>query len=433
METNLHTTAPKGPGISARIWLVVAYTFFAVYAAGLMVLLSFYPASEPPENIFIFAGMITLYGILTTLPILLVIGYQGNQLATLTAKIREDLWLCGLDTQQLESKMHAFNQKNSWSAFVLPTILILIFLGVMWSFFLMPGGAIGLKESLGTGSEQSIPGMLEKIVESPSVIFTTFLGAYFYTLMVSIRRWTRADLTTGVLWRINIRLAVALLVGFLLAAPTTQEGSVPSNLLLVLGFLGGIVPDTVLRWLTQQARRVFSPGDRNMGGLFRSSNLQEKIEGINFWQVDRLFEEGIESIQDLAVKEIPDLLINTRFDTPQILYWVDQALLSNQVGERTHLFQGAFIKTASDLSDLAEKNKQDLEKVLQAIQDGQATDGAENSAYVITLPLLENIIEGLRNGPNLPYAREYWRNTRSPQRRAEKLTRLYKLDHTEIL
>ncbi|HSF80998.1 MAG TPA: hypothetical protein VLA49_07175, partial [Anaerolineales bacterium] len=369
-------------------------------------------------------------GILSTLPMLLVIGYQRNQLAILTAKIREDLWLCGLDAQQLESKMDAFNQKNSWSAFVLPTILILIFLGVMWSFFLMPEGAIGLRESLLKGGELSIPGMLEQIVESPSVIFTTFLGAYFYTLMVSIRRWTRADLTTGVLWRINIRLAVALLLGFLLAAPTTKEGSVSSYLLPVLGFLGGIVPDTVLRWLTQQARKAFSPEDRNMGGLFRSSNLQEKIEGLNFWQVDRLFEEGIESLQDLAVKEIPDLLINTRFDTPLILYWVDQALLSNQAGGQWHLFQAAYIRTASGLMELAGEDQGGLAQVLKAIQDGQGNrpneqgDRAENGTYTMSLPLLQNIVVGLRNGPNLPYAREYWRNTSTPQRRAAKLAEL---------
>ena len=127
-------------------------------------------------------------------------------------------------------------------------------------------------------------------------------------------------------------------------------------------------------------------------------------------------------------------MIETRFDTPHVLYWVDQALLSNQVGDQMQLFEGAFIKTASDLIDLAERDGQDLGKVLNAIQDGQqnrpagqATDGAENGAGAMTLPLLENIVEGLRNGPNLPYAREYWRNTNTPQRRAEKLAELDKL------
>lgn len=140
------------------------------------------------------------------------------------------------------------------------------------------------------------------------------------------------------------------------------------------------------------------------------------------------------------MKEIPDLLIETRFDTPHLLYWVDQALLSNQVGEYTHLFQGAFIKTASDLTGLAEKNEQDLEKVLQAIQDGQqirpngpAADGAEAGPLDMTLGLLENIVQGLKNGPNLPYAREYWRNTSSPQRRAAKLAELDNLLSSETL
>lgn len=444
METNLETTAKQPGQLSARIWLVVAYALFTIYAAGLfggIILPNGLKVGEVSlEELFIYMGFITLYGILTTLPMLMVIGYQRNQLATLKSKIREDLWLCGLDSRQLTSKMGAFGERNSWGAYVLPAVLTMIFLAVMWSYFLMPVGQSGLIKSLSGGTPApSIPNMMRDIASSTSVIMMTFLGAYFYILSVLIRRWLQSDLTTGVLWKINVRLAVALLVGFLLAAAApgaakADAAGLDHKVLLMIGFLAGIVPDTVLRWLTQQARRIISPKGESTGRLFTPSDLQEKIEGLNFWQVDRLFEEGIESVQDLAMKEIPDLLIETRFDTPHVLYWVDQALLSNQVGDQMQLFEGAFIKTASDLIDLAERDGQDLGKVLNAIQDGQqnrpagqATDGAENGAGAMTLPLLENIVEGLRNGPNLPYAREYWRNTNTPQRRAEKLAELDKL------
>jgi hypothetical protein len=316
----------------------------------------------------------------------------------------------------------------------------MIFLAVMWSYFLMPGGHSGLINSLtGATPEPAIPAMMQDIASSTSVIMVTFLGAYFYILSVLIRRWQQADLTTGVLWKINVRLAVALLVGFLLAAlMTVENGSITSGILLIIGFLAGIVPDTVLRWLSQRARQRISPKGEKKGGLFMPSDLQEKIDGLNFWQVDRLFEEGIESIQDLAMKEIPDLLVETRFDTPHVIYWVDQALLSNQVGGHGHLFHDAFIKTASGLTDLAEKNGHGFEQVLNAIRDGQqsgpdgnTTDGPDNGTHIMTLPLLKNIVEGLRNGANLPCAQAYWSNTSTLERRAERLAELDRESSTE--
>jgi hypothetical protein len=431
MNLEIQSPNPEPRQLSARIWLVVAYIIFAIYAVGQMGLLTFwkdatvgnYQVVEVSlEEMIIVIGFITLYGIVTTLPMLLIISYQRHQLVTLKTKIREDLWLCGLDSRQLHSKMKAFMNKNSWGAFVLPTVLTLIYLGIMWSYFLLPEGPSGLIDD---SSNIVIPDMLEKIANKASVISLTFLGAYFYILMVLIRRWMQADLTTGVLWRINIRLAVSFLIGFLLFS--VEVGNLSLG---IVGFLAGIVPDTVLRWLSQQARSVFSSGDGKLGKLFKPSDLQEKIDGPNFWQVDRLLEEGIESVQDMAVKEIPDLLINTRFDTAQILYWVDQALLCNQAGGNTFLLHDAYIKTASDLLELAEREDEGLEDLLRAIQDGQqvkskeVADESDNEYPVITLPLLKNIVGALSNVPNLPYATEYWYNTNTPRRRADRLAQL---------
>jgi hypothetical protein len=121
METNLQTSAQQPRRISARIWLVIAYVLFAFYATALLVGFFFSGTLKVGdvslEELFIHMGFITLYGILTTLPMLMVIGYQRSQLTILTAKIREDLWLCGLDSKQLSSKMQDFRDRNSWSAF----------------------------------------------------------------------------------------------------------------------------------------------------------------------------------------------------------------------------------------------------------------------------------------------------------------------------
>jgi hypothetical protein len=168
------------------------------------------------------------------------------------------------------------------------------------------------------------------------------------------------------------------------------------------------VPDTLLRWFKQQAKKIVNLEGEDYTKLFQQSDLQ-KLGGMNFWQSDRLFDEGIESIQDLAMKDIPSLLISTRFDTSHTLYWVDQALLSNQVGNHMHLFENAFIKTASDL--LAIKNELCLENIYKPINgiknEPHASSEENNSSFeqtneIITREMVENILIAIKNGPNLP-------------------------------
>ncbi len=98
------------------------------------------------------------------------------------------------------------------------------------------------------------------------------------------------------------------------------------------------------------------------------------------------------------------------------------------------LLQDAFVKTAIDLVDQVEKEEAGLPQLLTAILDGQHTrtvdksvTESENGVPIMTVALLNNIISGLINGPNLPYAREYWHNTNTPQRRAERLAGLEKV------
>ena len=52
----------------------------------------------------------------------------------------------------------------------------------------------------------------------------------------------------------------------------------------------------------------------------------------------------------LAMTDITELLVKIRFDTPHLLYWVDQALLSHQAGEAHFpVLKKAHVLTATDL------------------------------------------------------------------------------------
>jgi hypothetical protein len=379
------------------------------------------------EMLIISIGVMLLFFFLVCLPLLMVIGYQGARKEALEKKIKEDLWLCGLDDKQLNTKLKAFAVRNSWNAFILPATVNLVFIFVMWGVVFFPEGISGFSESImgksiGAGYySPDIKALFKAMASNASPVTWAFLGAYFYTITLLIRRWLQADLTTGVLWKINVRVAVTLIVGLLL---TKVMPDIP-----IIFFLAGIVPDTIIRWLTEKAKRAINFEGEGFSKLFKPSELQEKIDGLSFWQADRLFEEGIESIQDLSMKEIPDLLISTRFDTPHLLYWVDQALLCNQVGGDIEVFKNAYIRTASNLLDLDKtKSLQNVWKSLHSEPDVTSTGSNTEPSPVIkgNIPLqkLENAILSIKNGPNIPYVQEYWRNTNSPKRRADKLAEI---------
>ncbi len=147
---------------------------------------------------------------------------------------------------------------------------------------------------------------------------------------------------------------------------------------------------------------------------------------MSFWQADRLAEESVESIQDLAMKEIPDLLIRTRFDPALLFDWVDRALLWNQVGEPTVWLQAAGIRSASQLVRLA-KREAGFENILQSMGDAQSRGRPETLGQkladeltgkvlnidqtpppLLSRLMLENVVSGLEHGPNLRYLSNYW-------------------------
>jgi len=163
--------------------------------------------------------------------------------------------------------------------------------------------------------------------------------------------------------------------------------------------------------------------DFKFSKVFSSSDLQQNIDRLSFWQADRLLEEDIENTQDLATKEIPGLLIRTRLGTQRILQWVDQALLCSQIEhpEQIQLLKQAGIHTACDLLDIYRTKDKGLPHIMQSLEPLQPSD---NKPLMITPFMLENVIIALERGPNLPYIRTYWENTRTTKSRAHVLSGL---------
>lgn len=384
-------------------------------------------------TLFCFAYSL-LFNLLVTLPLLMVVGYRGIQGAMVAEKVRTSLTLCGLPDLKVKEKLREYAEHNGFQAFLLPMAVNLVFMVLLWGMALLPRGVEGMVEYLRDNGKLKIAVDIVMLHVSTDAVAETwiFFGAYFYAITTLVRRWMQCDLTTNVLWKLNVRFAVSLLLGFLFTALFKEVESnrgQPETWVLGFAFLTGLVPDMFLRWLTGQVKRVGKVNDETVEALFTPSTLQKKISGMSFWQTDRLAEEGVESVQDLAMKEIPDLLIHTRFDPALIFDWVDRALLWNQVGKSTVWLEAAGIRSASQLVRLARRDD-GVKGILKAIGDaremarpvplpekpGEKITSRKSSGLqtipLLTREMLENVVSGLENGPNLRYICNYWAKVR---------------------
>ncbi len=369
------------------------------------------------ELLVIVMGVVFLMLMLVTLPCIMVLTYHSAAVGSLAKKIREDLYLCGITTgEELDELMREFQMRNNFTAFAWPVLTLTVFLLVMWGFTIAPEGLTGLTVSLTAGTLPAASGyytfdsraFFTFLADHASPITWMFLGAYFYLLIVLSSRWRRMDLTTGLFWSLNARMAIVLIVGLLLT-------KVWPDISAYIAFVAGITPEELLDWLGDRLKDLLPAAVKKQAQvIFRQRNLELKLKSISFWQAERLAEEGIESIEDLAAQEIPNLLINTRFNTPGLLYWIDQALLLNQIpDEDVELFARAYIRTATDLFDVRQSDANKATARLgKSIIEAQPAGKTERK---ISTDMLENLVRTLAVGPNLKYLLNYWRSARDPQ------------------
>src|SRR5690606_24762984 len=89
-------------------------------------------------------------------------------------------------------------------------------------------------------------------------------------------------------------------------------------------FVAGFSPKFIVSGLEKFARRVFGDDSRTMPARTMPLN---QIRGITRDVEERLAEEGLDDVNQLAMADPFRLLRNTSFDKRMILSWIDNALL----------------------------------------------------------------------------------------------------------
>jgi hypothetical protein len=232
--------------------------------------------------------------------------------------------------------------------FFLPVAFVtLICFVAMASFVFFSKGRISdslLLSGLNFGKE---PGQFEgQIIQSMSVLFMAFLGAFIWSAQTIIRRLIAADLSPAVYYSAGIRIlmatVVALVLGFTLGGESNFDwlkSALPS-----IAFLTGMFPERILTWFTKKYEDYF-----NINRLNTETLSLDNIEGISLSHKERLSEIGIDNVQNLANFSITKLLIMTPFESRQLLDWIGQSKLLLYVKDDIEKLRSCGIRSIYDL------------------------------------------------------------------------------------
>jgi len=143
------------------------------------------------------------------------------------------------------------------------------------------------------------------------------MGSYVFHTGVMVRRSFMADITKNVFWSSVNRLifSVGLSVAFYELLGAGKVGT-------ILSFSVAFFPGVAITWLRKYMRD-------NLGVTGQSTDELDLqlLQGIDIWKEDRLVEEGIESVQNLATADVFTLVAKMHYPVRTIVDWIDQSIL----------------------------------------------------------------------------------------------------------
>ena len=251
--------------------------------------------------------------------------------------------------QKLEKEVSdRFDDVYNPITYRLPVPLATMAMLVGWIVFFI-GGGLDVIRSAGVNDDGRFNRLFFECVASgygQPVVFG-FLGAYFFSLQLLLRRYFSADLRAPVFMQVALRIIIVMLLTLVLWG-IWRAVSWPKDAewvaLLAISFVAGMFPNVALNLIVRVARSAVGA----LPGVHHADSSLNEIQGMNVWQQARLAEEGIDSVQNLAMSDIVGLLVNTRLGLSRILHWVDQALLHIHVGTDVRKYQEAGIHTATE-------------------------------------------------------------------------------------
>jgi hypothetical protein len=195
-----------------------------------------------------------------------------------------------------------------------------------------------------------------------------FLGAYFFSLQMLVRRFVRRDLGPNAYNAVSLRIILATLGVWVVAQALGDTAK--GKEFLVVAFAIGAFPDIVWQFVAGAFKKL--PGVGWALPSLKTGIPLNVIDGLTVWHEARLEEEDIENVPNLATADVVDLFLNTKFPPHRIIDWIDQAILLMYLGDDA---QGA---GAMEKTPYRELRKFGLRTATTFVQAWEISKGVSN-------------------------------------------------------
>ncbi len=213
--------------------------------------------------------------------------------------------------------------------YIFPVCLLTLVLGI--GFFLMFSSAYPLYKL-------QVQVLDDLLLAIPAPVFYGFLGGWFYSLYSVVNRYRSSDIPSGLVLQLAFQVLISGAVAYFLVTVTPEAFDAAA------AFAVGFVPYRKLTgWFQRMGEKRLaaikipglSPKPKPPAGGKEgvpekqepeSKNLSE-LQGVTREHKERLEEEGILTIQNLALTNPLSLFLVTSYRMSQIIDWIDQAYL----------------------------------------------------------------------------------------------------------
>jgi hypothetical protein len=253
---------------------------------------------------------------------------------------------------------------------------------------------------------------LQAIADKGSLFSYAFLGSYFWSLQVLVRRYRNSDLKPKTFVTATQRVLSGIVAAFVFSVAMPDAWAESPAGRAAFGFFLGMFTMPIVGALWERTRNLIGGKEKVWTRLWPQNDLDQL--GIDPFAKQRLAEENVASIHDLATVNLLDLLTHTRIDTQRIISWVDQALLHHCAGEE--LAKGLEIMRilkASDLLDVWNNVDSKNENLLTRTELLNALAKLlpdEREKEGLTKVRIKGLVTNLKRESNINYVYGYWQN-----------------------
>jgi len=225
----------------------------------------------------------------------------------------------------------------------------------------------------------------------PDPALAGLAGAYIWSHYDIIRRYTVVDLSPTAYYLSWLRLLVGLIGGQIASFAVAK----PLDILVAFGI--GVFPlDVVRTAMEARLRSQYNIQDQDQA----EGSTLHKLQGMTRLVIDRLSEEGIQSVQQLAYANPVRLWFRTNIEWTVILDVIDQSLLYIYVEDRIGKMRELGFRSATEFTHLGAMLGGN-----ESYQKGIAWDCLNEIANALDIPLptVRRLLETLIHDPQVEF------------------------------